>query len=510
MSEKARTPTSADPWTIDDAVDLYHLDSWGRGFFSINAKGHVEVAAEIAGGAGLDLKRLVDEVIERGIEPPLLLRFSDVLKARLEEIQTAFANAIESNGYRAGYRPVYPIKVNQNRFLVEELLTAGRPFHYGLEAGSKPELIAVMALLDDPQALVICNGFKDEEYIETALLASRLGPRVILVLEKPSELPLILQAAERTGVAPRIGIRARLAARGSGHWQASGGERSKFGLGAREMVEAVELLRERGLLDRLELLHFHLGSQISSIRHLKEALREAGRVYVHLTRMGAALGYFDVGGGLGVDYDGSQSSDVSSINYSLQEYANGVIYGIQEICDAEGVEHPVVVTEAGRATVAHHAVLVLDVLDVRRPRPVEVPTELPAANQPNTELPLVRLLETYHALGPARCREAYHDALQYRDECLSLFNLGHLSLADRVLAEDIFDALCRRVWELRQSDNGELSGELVELGQQLADIYFMNFSLFQSMPDSWAIEQLFPVLPIHRLDECPSAPRSAR
>ncbi len=487
-------------WTIKDSRELYRVDSWGRGFFSINPRGHIEVAPEVVGSGGLDLKRLVDEIVERGIDPPLLIRFSDVLKARLAEIQSAFANAIAAHGYQAAYRPVYPIKVNQNRFLVEELVAAGRPFHYGLEAGSKPELLAVMSLLDNPEALVICNGYKDEQYIEAALLASRLGPRVILVLEKPAELPLILQVAQRTGVAPRLGLRARLATRGSGHWQASAGARSKFGLGAREMVEAVALLRRRGLLDRLELLHFHLGSQVSSIRNLKEAWREAARVYVQLIRLGAPLGYFDVGGGLGVDYDGSRSSAGSSIDYSLQEYANGVIFGIQEICDAEGVPHPVVVSEAGRATVAHHAVLVLEVLDVRQPRRVEIPSAPPADAEP----PLVHLLQAFHGLNATTCRQAYHDALQYRDECLSLFNLGHLSLEERVLAEDIFEALCRRVWQLQRAACAAPAGELEVLGRRLADIYFTNFSLFQSLPDTWAIDQLFPLMPIHRLDEFPS------
>ena len=425
--------------------------------------------------------------------------FSEVLRARIDEIQGAFAKAITDYEYRGTYRGVYPIKVNQNRLLVEDLTTFGRQYHFGLEAGSKPELLAVMAMLNDPDALIICNGYKDEEYIETALLASRLGPKVILVAEKPAELRLIAEVSERTGIRPVIGVRARLSARGSGHWEASGGDRSKFGLGARELLETVEWLREQGLLDCLELLHFHLGSQISSIRNVKTALREGGWLYVNLVRMGAPLLYFDAGGGLGVDYDGSQTDFVSSMNYTLQEYANDLVSGLMEVCDPAGIAHPTIVTESGRATVAHHAVLVTEVIGVGEFRFGELPKELPEG----AGTVLGHMLDAYEDLTPRNLRETYHDVQQYREDCLNLFNLGLLSLEHRVLAEDVFWAVCRKARDLVRG-LPYVPPELQDIEVALADTYFCNFSLFQSLPDSWAIDQLFPVVPIHRLGEKPT------
>ncbi|MEM8963988.1 MAG: biosynthetic arginine decarboxylase, partial [Acidobacteriota bacterium] len=381
---------------------------------------------------------------------------------------------------------------------VEELASYGRDLGVGLEVGSKPELMAVMALLHDPEALVVCNGYKDAEYVETALLASRLGPKVVLVVEKPSELELIVAMAEKTGVRPVVGMRARLTSRGAGHWQASGGDRSKFGLGARELVEAVDFLRGHDLLDSFQLLHFHLGSQISSIRNVKEAVREAGWLYVNLVEMGVPLGYLDVGGGLGVDYDGSQSSFASSMNYSLQEYANDIVYGVMEVCDIKEVAHPTLVTEAGRATVAHHAVLVLEVLEVGEFRVGELPDTPPADAGPA----LGNLFETHRELTTKNLRESYHDASLYREECQSLFTLGHLSLAHRVLAEDLFWAVCKQIRQ-RMDEMPKVPDELRGIDKALADTYFCNFSVFQSLPDSWAIDQLFPIVPIHRLDERP-------
>ncbi|MEE8522455.1 MAG: biosynthetic arginine decarboxylase [Thermoanaerobaculia bacterium] len=485
-----------EPWTKADSVDLYGIEAWGRDYFSVDDQGHLRVGP--GGAPGVDLKELVDKAVERGIAPPMLIRFSDLLKARLDEIHDAFRRAIEDYEYQGAYRGVYPIKVNQDRHLVHHLTEFGRRFHYGLEAGSKPELMAVMAMLDDEQALVICNGYKDEEYIETALLASRLGPRVVLVVEKPAELPLIVAAARKTGVEPRIGVRARLAARGAGHWEASGGDRSKFGLGPRELVETVEFLRGHGLLESLVLLHFHLGSQISSIRNLKDALREAGRLYVSLVKMGVPLVYFDVGGGLGVDYDGSQTNYPSSMNYTLQEYANDVVAGVMEVCDPAGVGHPVLVTEAGRATVAHHAVLVTEVLGVGEREVGEIPSQLPEGAAPV----LHHLHEAYREITSKNLLESYHDVLQYRDECLSLFNLGHLTLEHRVVAEDLFWAACLEIHRLAL-ELPEIPEELRRLESALADTYLCNFSVFQSLPDSWAIGHLFPILPIHRLDERP-------
>ena len=484
-------------WTITDSLDLYGVEAWGRGFFSANQKGHLTVGPE--GSPRVDLKELVDEVAERGIDLPLLIRFSDVLKARIGEIHEAFGHAISEYGYKGSYRGVFPIKVNQNRYLVEDLVRYGEPYHYGLEAGSKPELLAVMAMLQDPEALVVCNGYKDAEYVETALLASRIGPKVILVAEKPAEVRLIAELAEKTGIAPLIGLRARLSSRGAGRWEASGGDRSKFGFGARDLVEALSFLRERDLLESLVLLHFHLGSQISSIRNVKDALREAGWLYVNLVGQGAPLVYLDVGGGLGVDYDGSQSNFASSMNYTLQEYANDVIYGVMEVCDRSGVEHPVIVTEAGRATVAHHAVLVFEVLDVGELRGATPPKKIPE----DVPLVLAGLLEAYRELNPKNVREIYHDAQHYRDECLSLFNLGHLSLEHRVLAEDTYWALCRKILGIL-SELPRVPDEVQGIERFLADSYYCNFSVFQSLPDAWAIDQLFPVLPIHRLGERPT------
>jgi arginine decarboxylase len=492
------TSTLSQRWTVADSLELYNIRAWSNGYFTINEAGNVAVV-DPQGGPAIDFKALVGEVKERGIGLPLLIRFPHILKARVVELNEAFQSAIREYGYKADYRGVYPIKVNQDRFVVERLVEAGRPYHFGLEAGSKPELLAVLAMLDDPEALVICNGYKDEEYIETALMATRLGRIVILVVEKPSELELIARIAERVGIRPNIGIRARLSSRGSGHWEGSGGDRSKFGLGARDLYEAVDYLRAQGLLDCFKLVHFHLGSQISSIRSVKNALREAGRTYVELAKLGAPLGYLDVGGGLGIDYDGSQTNFSSSMNYSLQEYANDIVYGTMELCDADGVPHPHLVSESGRAVVAHHAALVVDVLGVGELSVGRVPEAPPS----DAEVVVRNLYDTYREVSRKNLLESYHDALEYRDECLSLFNLGHLSLQERVLSEDIYWALCQRILKLtRELD--EVPEELEGLEKALADTYFCNFSVFQSAPDSWAIDQLFPVMPLHRLHEEPA------
>jgi arginine decarboxylase len=486
-------------WTPADSLDLYNIRGWGNNYFSVDSKGHMVVHPGGHGSPAIDLKELVDEVRERGIGLPLLIRFSEIIKARVVELNEAFGRAISEYGYQGAYRGVYPIKVNQDRYLVERLVGYGRPYHYGLEAGSKPELLAVMAMLEDEDALIICNGYKDEEYIETALLASKLGRHVILVVEKPSELPLIRQMAVKMGVRPRIGVRSRLSARGSGHWEASGGDRSKFGLTGRDLLDAVAYMKENDLLDTFELLHFHLGSQISSIRAVKDGLREASQVYVNLVKMGAPLGYLDVGGGLGVDYDGSQTNFTSSLNYTLQEYANDVVFGVMEVCDARGVPHPTIVSESGRATVAHHAVLVIDVLGVAEFAVGKLPRKPPAG----TELSLRNMFETYREVSRKNLLESYHDAISYRDECLSLFNLGHLSLEDRGLAEDLFWATCQKILRITRT-LPQVPEDMEGLERTLADTYFCNFSVFQSLPDSWAIDQLFPIVPIHRLDEEPS------
>jgi arginine decarboxylase len=486
-------------WTIADSSETYGIKSWGQGYFSVNDQGNVVAHPRGPEAGQIDLKELVDEVSRRGIGLPLLIRFSDVLKSRIVELHEAFLRAISEFNYKGSYRGVYPIKVNQHRYVVEEICQFGRPYHYGLEAGSKPELLAVMALLDDEEALVVCNGYKDEEYIETALMASKLGRKVIIVVEKFSELELISTVAKKIGVRPRVGVRVKLASKGSGRWEASGGDRSKFGLSTREVVEAIKYMRDNDMLSCFELLHFHLGSQISAIRAVKNAMREAGRFYVECVKLGAPLKYFDAGGGLGVDYDGSQTNFASSMNYTLQEYANDIVFGLQEICDPAGVAHPTIVTESGRAVVAHHSMLVMNILGVGEFESGNIPDKLPE----DTSRVVRNLLDEYKELSTKNLREAYHDALEYREEALSLFSLGSLSLTERVIAEDVFWAFCQKVLKLVR-EMREVPEEFEGLEKALSDTYFCNFSMFQSLPDIWAIDQLFPIMPIHRLIEEPT------
>jgi arginine decarboxylase len=496
MSSAAGIPRK---WTVGDSAEVYGVKSWGNNYFSINGAGNVQAHPGGVDGACIDLKELVDEVARRGIGLPLLIRFSDILKSRIVELNETFKHAIAEYGYKGEYKGVYPIKVNQHRYVVEEIVQFGRPYNYGLEAGSKPELLAVMAMLDDEDALIVCNGYKDEEYIETALMASKLGRTVLIVVEKFSELSLIAETAKKMGVRPRIGIRVKLAAKGSGRWEASGGDRSKFGLSTREVVEAINFLRANDLLNCFELLHFHLGSQISAIRAVKNALREAGRFYVEVCRLGAPLKYFDAGGGLGVDYDGSQTNFASSMNYTTQEYANDIVFSLQEICDAGGVPHPTIVTESGRAVVAHHSMLVVDVLGVGEFDVGKAPDQI------GPEVPRVikNLFEAHRDVSRKNVLETYHDALEYKEEALQLFNLGNLSLPERVVAEDIFWGVCQKLLKMVR-ELREVPEELEGLERALSDTYFCNFSMFQSLPDIWAIDQLFPIMPIHRLNEEPT------
>jgi len=487
-------------WKLADSLDTYGIERWGCGFFSINDAGNIIVTPRGPEGDAIDLKDLVDDMLRRGLELPLLLRFSDILHSRIELLTSAFARAIEDYGYKGSHRGVYPIKVNQTRRVVDEIVRFGSQFHYGFEAGSKPELLAVMAMHEDEEGLIVCNGYKDADFIETALLASRLGRTIILVVEKLSELDLIHQVSQRLGVRARVGIRAKLTSRGAGRWESSGGDYAKFGLAADEMVEAVERLRAWGELECLELLHFHLGSQISSIRAIKDALREAGRLFVELWQMGShGLRYFDVGGGLGVDYDGSQTNYGSSINYSVQEYANDVVFAIQELCDAAEAPHPTIVTESGRAITAHHSVLVVDVLGVSELGPGEVPATL----DDDTEPVLRNLVDTYEMVSERTLRETYHDALEYKEQVLQLFNLGHLSLETRVQCERLFWAICKKILGIVRTLS-HVPDELQGLERMLCDTYFCNFSMFQSLPDAWAVDHQFPIAPIHRLGEEPT------
>jgi arginine decarboxylase len=482
-----------------DASELFDVASWGKGYFSVNDEGHVLVHPEKDTARSIDLKKLIDTLVLRGISLPILIRFAGILKHRLRELHEAFEVAIRDHKYNGEYCCIYPIKVNQQRQVVEEVLEFGKPFKFGMEAGSKPELLAVMALCDN-ETPIICNGFKDDEYIEMAMLAQKIGRQIIPVVEKYTELALIQRYAEKVGVRPTIGIRAKLASRGSGRWKSSGGYRSKFGLTTTEMVRALEELRTWGMADCLKLLHFHLGSQITNIRQIKGAVTEAGRIYAELWRAGATgLQFMDVGGGLGVDYDGSQTDFESSVNYTLQEYANDVVYHIQNVCDESSVPHPTIVTESGRAIAAYHSVLVFNVLGVSGPGEEEVPQEL--AGDP--EQPLIDLLETFRAVNSRNLLEAYHDSQQALDSALNLFSLGYLPLDQRCTAENLFWAICRKIQKMSR-DLDFFPEELEGLDAMLSDTYFCNFSLFQSMPDSWAINHLFPILPIHRLNEKPT------
>ena len=487
-------------WTPRVASDLYDVASWGKGYFSVSDGGHVRVHPEKDPARSIDLKELVDTLVLRGIGLPILIRFADILKHRLGELHGAFDTAIAEHKYQGGYCCVYPIKVNQQRQVVEEVLEFGKPFHFGLEAGSKAELMAVMALADNDTP-IICNGFKDDEYIEMAMLAQKVGRQIIPVVEKYTELHLILKYSQRVGVRPTIGLRVKLASRGSGRWKSSGGYRSKFGVSATEAMRALQELKDLGMADCLNLLHFHLGSQITNIRQIKAAVNEAVRVYVDLARAGGGLKYLDVGGGLGVDYDGSQTDFESSVNYTLQEYANDIIYHVQNVCDEVGVAHPTIVTESGRAIAAYHSVLVFNVLGVAGMGEADVPPEPP----PDAEQPLIDLQETYRSLTAKNLLESYHDAQQALDQALNLFSLGYLSLDQRCIAENLYWAISRRIQKMaRELDY--FPEELEGIDAMLSDTYFCNFSLFQSMPDSWAIKQLFPIMPIHRLEEEPTRP----
>ena len=484
-------------WTVHDASELYEVARWGNGYFSVNSAGHVQVHPTKDPASAIDLKELVDRLQLRGISLPVLVRFTDILRHRLSDIHSAFQGAIAQHQYQGGYSCGYPIKVNQQRQGVEEVLNFGRPYKFGLEAGSKPELLAVVAIADNDTP-IICNGFKDAEYIETAMLAQQIGRTIIPVVEKYTELGLILEIAEKVGVRPQIGMRVKLAARGSGRWQSSAGFRSKFGLTVTEIMRGLEELKAHGMQDCLKLLHFHLGSQITNIRIVKGALNEAARVYTELAKLGAGLTYVDVGGGLGVDYDGSQTNFESSMNYTLQEYANDVVYHIQTVCDEAGVPHPTIISESGRAVVAYHSVLVFNVLGVSGFRDEKVPT---SAN-PEWEQPLLDLVETYNNISARNALEAFHDAQQALDMALSLFNGGYLPLEQRSLAENLFWAICTKLQRIVQTLT-EVPEDLQNLDEQLSDTYFCNFSLFQSIPDAWAIKQLFPGMPLHRLGEKP-------
>lgn len=492
-------PDMLDRWKISDAFETYRVNEWGKGYFGINKLGHVTVLPTKDPEASIDLKELIDQLQARGIQLPILVRFTDILRHRVSEIHAAFQKSIDEFEYKGQYCCVYPIKVNQQRQVVEEILDFGKPFQFGLEAGSKPELLAVMALTNGGNTPIICNGFKDEEFIHMTMLARKIGKNIIPVVEKFTELELIVKQAEITGVRPVIGIRAKLAARGAGRWRSSAGYRSKFGLTLTEILEAVDYLKQRGMVDCLQLVHFHLGSQITNIRSIKAALTEVGRVYTEMHRVGANVNYIDVGGGLGIDYDGSQSDFESSINYTLQEYANDVVFRIKSVCDDAGVPHPIIISESGRAMVGYHSLLVFDVVGVSNFDRYTVPPQIPDDGPQQ----LADLFAIFQDLKKKNLQESYHDALQAVDEAVNMFNLGTINIEQRALIERLFWAVCSKILRMvRELDY--TPEELQGLEAMLSDTYFCNFSVFQSMPDSWAIKQLFPIMPIHKLDEIPT------
>ncbi len=491
-------------WSVTDSVELYHVNAWGQGYFSINDAGHVTVRPEQIPGREIDLFEVVQGLKARELTTPVVVRFSGILAHRLRKLNEAFARAIAENDYRNRYAAVFPIKVNQQRLVVEEVYRYGAEFGFGLEAGSKPELLAVMAMTENsPDRLIVCNGFKDDSYIETAMLATKLGRTIVPVVENFSELDLILKHADRLGVKPKIGIRVKLASEGSGRWRDSAGEKSKFGLFITEILEAVEVLKQRGMLDCLKLVHCHPGSQLQDIRRVKEAINELAHVYAELKLLGAGLEYIDVGGGLGVDYDGSGTNYASSMNYDMQEYASDVVYRVASVCNARGIEHPVIVSESGRAIAAHHSVLIFNTLGTSALDQFHVTgREDQQYADRSLPQPVQDLIGAYREVSDRTLVECWHDALTAREQCLQMFKLGLLSLEFRGLAERLYWATCAKIRDHARRLE-ETPEELEDLENILSDIYFCNMSVFQSLPDSWAIDQLFPIMPIHRLEECP-------
>ena len=504
-AHRTRKPKATQPWRVGNSLELYHVDAWGKGYFSINDAGHLVVRPDTRPEREIDLHEVVEGLKARDLTTPVVVRFSDILAHRLKHLHDAFAQAISENDYGNRYAAVYPIKVNQQRLVVEEVYRYGKEFGFGLEVGSKPELLAVMAMTEnEPSRPIICNGFKDDSYIEAVTLATKLGRTIIPVVENFVELGLILKHAEAYGVRPSIGVRVKLSSEGSGRWSGSAGDKSKFGLFITEVLELFNTLKARDMLDCLKLVHCHPGSQLPDIRRLKDAINELAHVYAELKLMGAGLEYIDVGGGLGVDYDGSGTNFSSSMNYTLIEYARDVVYRIANVCNARKIPHPMIISESGRAIAAYHSVLIFDALGSSALDKFEVTgteTEKFGAGR-EVPQPVVDLADAYRIVSDRRLVECYHDAVTAREQALQMFNLGLLSLEFRGLAERLFWATCAKVRDCcRKLDT--VPEELEDLESILSDTYFCNFSVFQSLPDSWAIEQLFPIMPIHRLDEQP-------
>lgn len=493
-------------WSIEDSENLYRIQGWGEPYFSINAAGNITVSPQGERGGSLDLYELVSAIKRRNIGLPLLIRFSDILEDRIERLNACFSRAIARYNYPNVYRGVYPIKCNQHRHIVESLVRFGKPYQFGLEAGSKPELMIALATLepalnsknDKTQPLLVCNGYKDKEYIETALLTTRLGHRPLIVIEQLEELYLTLRVSRQLGIAPHLGVRAKLGTKGVGRWGCSTGDRAKFGLTVPEILTVVTELEQAGMLDCLQLLHYHIGSQISAISVIKDAIREASQIYVELAKLGANMTYLDVGGGLGVDYDGSKTNFYASKNYNMQNYANDIVAEVKEACEDAQISPPILISESGRAIASHQSVLVFDILGSS-----EVPQNPPPDSDEKEHLILRNLWETYTGIDERNYQEAYHDAGQFKEEAISLFNFGYLSLRERARAEQLYWACCHKILQVaRQQDY--VPDDLEDLEEIMASIYYANLSVFQSVPDSWAIDQLFPIMPIHRLDQEPT------
>lgn len=490
-----------DTWNIQKSSSLYGLENWGAEYFGINPQGNITVSPNGVGSPSVDLFELVQACRLREIELPVLFRFNGILRHRVRALYTAFKNAIEEHNYKGRYLPAYPIKVNQQRHIVEVLKQAGTEMGLGLEVGSKPELIAVLAIHENPEALLLCNGYKDEEYIELALMSKKVGRRPMIIIEKFSELDLVLKVSERLGVEPEVGFRLRLSGKGAGRWERSGGDRAKFGLSMSEVVQCAERLKAAGKPEVLRLLHFHIGSQLTSIGSLRSSLREACQVYVQLKKEMPALDYLDVGGGLGVDYDGSKTTFASSMNYTIDEYARDVVWVIDGVCQQAGVPHPNIVTESGRATVAHHSILVFNTLGIANS--FSAACDAHKVQEQASHQTIKTLAQMLLELSPKNCQETLHDAMALRSDILDQFNLGLLSLNDRALADQTFWAILWQISLLSQQLH-YIPEDLERLPALLTDTYFCNLSIFQSLPDNWAIEQIFPIMPIHRLQEEPN------
>ena len=501
--KKTNSSTKNTDWSIQDSEDLYGLKNWGAEYFSINNLGNIEIHPKENKKESLDLMELVKELESRNLRLPLLIRFDDILEDRLTKLHAAFEKAISDYSYSGKYQGVFPIKCNQHRHVVEEIITCGQKWNFGLEAGSKAELLIALSLIENPQALLICNGYKDKRYIETAILARQLGRRPIIVIEQVDEVERIISASKAIGAAPLIGIRAKLSSESSGRWRESIGEKAKFGLSIPDIIITVEKLRNANLLNELQLLHFHVGSQINDIAILKDALQEAGQIYVELIRKGAPMGLLDVGGGLGIDYDGSQTATSGSTNYSLQNYANDVVATVLESCETNNIKMPTLISESGRALASHFSILVFNILGTSTS-----PRNIPEG-QENECLPVRNLRETYATIKQVNentlidnsiLQETWNDVIKFKNDALSSFRLGYIGLTERALAEQLSWACAKEL--LKRFPNTNIVTE--ELNESLATTFYANLSVFRSAPDTWAIKQLFPIMPIHRLNEKPT------